>query len=179
MNASKHFPSFQSFYDRLHLHIRLFMILVLINIVFPSIQQLFTGSLILAQATGFFMVTFPVSLYFIISDSVIGGQSIGKRKVGIQVVNKNNTSVSVKQMVYRTVLKFLPWELSHFLAYHLVYIGDGEVPFRYYLIGGLIYFFIFVYIFTAIFTKEKRALYDKFARTKVIKTEIQKKNIEM
>ncbi len=146
------------------------VLLFIFNVfLFPSMQEFFNGSLIVAQFTGFLMVTFPVSLYFIISDSNIGGQSFGKRKTGIRVVNKNGEALSLLHITFRTILKFLPWELSHFLVYRLIFLGDGEVPFRYYLIGGIIYALIFTYILTAIFTKKKQSLYDILAKTNVIK----------
>ena len=63
------------------------------------------------------MVTLPVSIYFILSDSVFGGQSFGKKKMGIQVVDANGKALSIPRAIFRTVLKFLPWELSHFLVY--------------------------------------------------------------
>jgi uncharacterized RDD family membrane protein YckC len=137
--------------------------------LFPSIQRFFTGSLIVAQFTGFLLVTFPVTLYFIISDSNIGEQSFGKRKAGIRVVGTNGEALPMLHVTFRTILKFLPWELSHFLVYRLIYIGDGEVPFTHYLLGGLIYALIFAYILTAIFTKRKQSLYDIVAKTHVIK----------
>src|SRR3954447_26434736 len=99
------------------------VVLFIINVfLFPSLQEFFNGSLIVAQFTGFLMVTFPVSLYFIISDSKIGGQSFGKRKTGIRVVGKNGEALSLMHITFRTILKFLPWELSHFLVYRLMYI---------------------------------------------------------
>ncbi len=115
------------------------------------------------------MVTFPVSLYFIISDSSIGKQSFGKRKVGIRVVGYNGQELSIFHLTFRTMLKFLPWELSHFLVYRLVYIGNNEVPFSYYLVGGLIYALMFSYILSAIFTKKRQSLYDIVAKTQVLK----------
>lgn len=146
------------------------VVLFIVNVfLYPSFQDFFNGSLIVAQFTGFLMVTFPVLLYFIISDSKIGGQSFGKRKTGIQVVGKNGEAISLPHATFRTILKFSPWELSHFLVYRLVYIGDGEIPFTYYLIGGLIYSLIFAYILTAIFTKKKQSLYDILAKTQVVK----------
>lgn len=146
------------------------VVLIIFNVfLFPSLQDLFTGSLIVAQFTGFLMVTFPISLYFIISDSNIGKQSFGKRKAGIRIVGYNGEALSMLHITFRTILKFLPWELSHFLVYRLVYIGNGEVPFTYYLLGGLIYALIFAYILTAIFTKKKQSLYDIGARTLVVK----------
>ncbi len=146
------------------------VVLFLFNVFFiPSLQGFFNGSLFIAQLAGFLLVTFPVSLYFIISDSHIGKQSIGKRKAGLRVVGKDGEALSVLHVTFRTILKFLPWELSHFLVYRLVYLGDGEVPFTYYFLGGLIYALIFAYILTAIFTKKKQSLYDIVARTYVIK----------
>lgn len=115
------------------------------------------------------MVTFPISLYFIISDSKMDGQSFGKQKTGIRVVGKNGDTISLLHATFRTILKFSTWELSHFLVYRLIYIGDGEVPIIYYLIGGLIYTHMFAYILTAIFTKQKQSLYDLLEKTQVVK----------
>jgi len=147
----------------------LFVIFVVNIFLFPSLQNLFAGSLIVAQLTGFFMVTLPISLYFIISDSKIGRQSYGKKKTGIQVVDNAGAALSLKQITLRTVIKFLPWELSHFLVYRLVYIADGEVPILYYIIGGLIYSLMIAYILSAIFTKKKQSVYDLIAKTQVVK----------
>ncbi|WP_404452164.1 RDD family protein [Virgibacillus necropolis] len=147
----------------------LVVIVVPSGFLFPSIQELFNGSVVVAQFTGLLLVTLPVSLYFIISDSVIGGQSFGKKKTGIQVVDKNLNALSLRSSIFRTVLKFLPWELSHYLIFRLIHVGDGEVPFNYYLIGALIYALIFTYILTGVFTKKKRSLYDILANTVVVK----------
>ena len=80
-------------------YILIFIYLVGLFIVsiflFPSLQRFFTGSLVVAQFTGFLLVTFPVSLYFIISDSNIGEQSFGKRKAGIKVVGTNGEALSM------------------------------------------------------------------------------------
>jgi uncharacterized RDD family membrane protein YckC len=146
------------------------VVLFIFNVfLFPSLQEFFNGSLIMAQFTGFLMVTLPVSLYYIIYDSKIGGQSFGKRKTGIRVVGKNGEAISLPHATVRTIIKFLPWELSHFLTYRLIYIGEGEVPLTYYLLGGLIYALIFAYILTTIFTKKKQSLYDILTKTQVIK----------
>lgn len=56
-----------------------------------------------------------------------------------------------------------------FLDYRLVYIGDGEIPFTYYLSGGLIYTLMFAYILAGTFTKKKQSPYDIVARTMVVK----------
>ncbi|CAG9623193.1 RDD family protein [Sutcliffiella rhizosphaerae] len=154
--------------DYLVIALYLVLIFILSMFLFPPLQQLFTGSLIVAQISGFFLATLPVSLYFIISDSVIGKQSLGKRKIGIQVVDIHLKALSIKQMTFRTILKFLPWEMSHFLVYWLVNIGESEIPLHLYLLGGLIYVLIFTNILSAIFTKKKQSLYDIMTNSFVI-----------
>ncbi|MBB6512809.1 putative RDD family membrane protein YckC [Gracilibacillus halotolerans] len=168
MNASFWLRFYAFLIDYIIIFIYLIFIL-LTGFLFPSMQNLFNGSVIIAQLTGFLLVTLPVSLYFIISDSYVGKQSIGKKKVGIRVVTNNGEATSILRMAFRTLLKFLPWELSHFLAFRLIHIGEGEVPFIYYLIGILIYALMFGYILSAIFTKRKQSIYDILTKTQVVK----------
>ncbi len=149
-----------------------YLLLVLIVSLFliPSLQDLFQDSRLTAQLLGFLMVTLPVSLYFIITDSRIGKGSFGKRKMRIRVVDANNRSISVSRAIFRTALKFLPWELSHFMAYRMIYLGDGDIQLLDYLIGGLIYTSILLYVLMAVFTKNKQSLYDRLAKTYVVKS---------
>ena len=70
--------------------------------------------------------------------------------------------------IVRVALKFLPWELSHFLTYRLASIGNTEVPLLYTSIGAIIYILMFAYILTAIFTSKKQSIYDLITKTQVI-----------
>ncbi|WP_026691761.1 RDD family protein [Alteribacter aurantiacus] len=142
-------------------------LLVVSLFLYPSIQQLFNGSLFMNQLFGFLLVTLPISVYFIISDSKIGTQSFGKRKSGIRVVDMNGEPLSVSHNALRTVLKFLPWELSHFAVYR--FSAGGEVALSLYLLTGVIYTLIFIYIVTAIFSKRRQSLYDFVLRTQVVR----------
>ncbi|KGP71264.1 RDD family protein [Pontibacillus yanchengensis] len=154
-----------------YLLILMYLVLLILVSVFiiPDVQKLFQGSLLLAQGFGFLLVTLPVSLYFAIADSVVGGASLGKRKVGIQVVGREGTAVSVLHSLFRTALKFLPWELSHFLVYRMIEVGDGETPVMYFVLGGLIYAWIFANVIAVVFTKRKQSIYDLVVRTRVLK----------
>lgn len=143
-------------------------ILFLTVLLFPSLKLLFTGSLIKAQFIGFLIITLPVALYFIMLDSRMIGQTFGKRKMRIKVVDQHGETPSLWRLVFRTMLKFLPWELSHFLVYRLVHLGEGDVPLTYSVIGGIIYALMIIYILTALFTKNKQSLYDIIVKTRVI-----------
>lgn len=145
-------------------------VLLIFNVfLFPQVQNLFKESMWLAQFTGFVMVTLPVSIYFIVSDFVFHGQSFGKKKIGIRTIGENGARLSLGRAVFRVALKFLPWELSHFLAYRLAALGEMEVPIVYFFLGGIVYALIILYIATAIFTKKKQAFYDIIAKTQVVK----------
>lgn len=145
-------------------------VLFIVNVfIFPDLQKFFQGSAATAQFTGFLMVTLPVSLYFVISEVMFNGQSVGKKKLNMQVVGAKGEKISLRKSIFRTLLKFLPWEMSHFLIYRLMEIGEEPVPVFYMIVGVCIYALMFLYILTAIFTKKKQAFYDRVAKTKVVK----------
>ena len=147
------------------------IVLAIVGVLFaPVVRPLFSGSLVVAQLSGFLTVTLPVSLYYIASETRFGGQSFGKRKAGIRATAADGGAIALPRSVLRTALKFLPWELSHFLVYRLVAVGEGDVPTQYALVGGLVYALMFAYLLSAIFTKRKQALYDLVAGTQVVKT---------
>ncbi|SDN34022.1 RDD family protein [Tenuibacillus multivorans] len=137
--------------------------------LFPNPQSLISDSFIKSQIFSFLILTLPVSLYFIIFDSSLGKQTVGKRLLGIQVVNQHGAPLSIKRSIIRTSLKFLPWELSHFLVYRFVYVPEQDWTIYVYLVMFLTYGLIFIYLLTAIFTKHKQSLYDLLTKTEVIK----------
>ncbi|XKE95577.1 RDD family protein [Metaplanococcus flavidus] len=155
--------------DYLWIFLYLCLIVLLTMVIAPGIQGFFYGPLGNAQLTGFLLVTLPVSLYFALGDSVLFKGTYGKKKAGIQVVNVQGKSTGIFRSVIRVIIKFLPWELSHFLVYRLVNLDEGEFPLHLMMIGSLIYLLIFIYILTAIFSKENRSLYDRLSGTKVVK----------
>ncbi|MCH4826993.1 RDD family protein [Planococcus halocryophilus] len=145
------------------------LLLMLSMFVIPTVQEWFQGSRVIAQLTGFMMLTLPVSIYFIIADSKIGKQSFGKHKINIIVTDENNQPLSVGRAVSRTFLKFLPWELSHFMVYRMIQLKEAELQLSDYFIWGLIYGLIFLSVIMVIFTKNKQTLYDWLTKTYVIK----------
>lgn len=146
------------------------IVVVVIGLLLPGFMtELFNGSLVIAQMFSFLMVTLPVSGYFILTDSVIGQGSVGKRIMKIQVVNRYGDPLTVPHATIRTFLKFLPWEMSHFMAYRMANLEANFVPIPYYFLGGFLYVFIFAYILTTIFSKKKQSLYDLFVGSFVVK----------
>lgn len=156
--------------DYFWIFLYLCLVLLLTVVAAPGIQDYFNGPVGTAQLAGFLLVTLPVSLYFAIGDSTLFKGTYGKRKMRIQVVDVHAQPTGILRSAVRVIFKFLPWELSHFLVYRLVSLGENEFPVFLMLIGSLVYLLIFIYILTAIFSKENRSLYDRLSGTKVIRT---------
>ena len=56
------------------------------------------------------------------------------------------------------------------MAYRMIYLGDGNALLMDYVIGGLVYTMILLYILMTIFTKNKQSLYDRLAKIYVVKS---------
>lgn len=138
--------------------------------LFPSIQVLFTQSVMKAQFFGFVLVTLPISLYFAVFDSKIGKQTFGKKVLQLRVVTKDGQVPSFLHSLLRISLKFLPWELSHFLVYQFVASSDDSLPYSLVALGAIVYGLVIVYFVTAIFSKKKQSLYDVIVKTYVVKS---------
>lgn len=169
VNASLWFRLKAFLIDYLFILAYLAMLFIINVFIFPDLQKLFQGSMAVAQFIGFLMVTLPVSLYFVISEVMFNGQSIGKKKLNMQAVGADGEKISLWKSIFRTALKFLPWEMSHFLIYRLMELGEEPMPVLYMIVGICIYALMFLYILTSIFTKKKQAFYDRIAKTKVVK----------
>jgi uncharacterized RDD family membrane protein YckC len=55
----------------------------------------------------------PVWTYFIFSDTVRGGQTIGKRILGIRSSMVDDKPIPFAVALLRTAIKLTPWELTH------------------------------------------------------------------
>jgi len=65
-------------------------------------------------------MTLPVSLYFILCESSKWQGTVGKRKMGIRVVDGVGQRIGISRSAFRTAIKFLPWEVAHFGIWRLM-----------------------------------------------------------
>lgn len=121
----------------------------------------------LGEMIGFVTLTLPVALYFILTESGSRQASIGKRVARIVVSNKDGAKASLRQIVIRTVIKFLPWELAHVSIYHLVAANQsGQMLSIAINIGLFVSNLLFlVYVLTIIFRHDHGGPYDMVAGT--------------
>ena len=121
-----------------------------------------------AQLTGFMLLTLPISLYFAISESSKQRASWGKKRLGLHVVDATGSRISFGRSVVRTLLKFIPWELSHTLIWTISFSPQLDSVFINFGFG-LVYALIGLNIASLLMTKKHQTIYDLIAKTYVVK----------
>ena len=121
-----------------------------------------------AQFVAFLLVTLPVTLYFAIRESSTQQATWGKRRVGLKVTDYNGERIGFGRAFSRTLLKFIPWELSHTLIWELSFSPQEDsvmITFGF----GLVYLLVGLNIASLILTKKHQTIYDLLAKTYVVK----------
>ncbi|MGG3466130.1 RDD family protein [Neobacillus pocheonensis] len=132
----------------------------------PWLIPLFTASSLSAEITGFLLITLPVYLYFSISEGLKWHATWGKRKMGIVVVGVRGQPIGLGRSLFRSALKFAPWELAHFTIWHMV----APPEYSDYLIYSLliaVYGLVFIYLISPLKSKNNQTVYDSIAGTVV------------
>lgn len=125
-------------------------------------------SRIKAQLFGFLFVTFPITLYFAISESSKKQGTWGKSRLSLKVTNREGNRIGFGNSLIRSTLKFIPWEISHTLIWEVTFNPDLNPI----ILNGLliaIYGLLGANIASLLLTKTRQTLYDLVCRTYVIK----------
>ena len=146
--------------------IGLVLLALLANAIFGASQWLFADR-VRAQLVAFLIVTLPVTLYFAISESSASQATWGKRRLKLKVVDRNGNQIGIWRSLARTLLKFIPWELSHTLIWQLYFSPQIESIWINYGFT-LVYLLIGLNIASLLLTKSHQTLYDLLTNTYVI-----------
>jgi uncharacterized RDD family membrane protein YckC len=134
---------------------------------FVDMNQLLFADRIRAQLVAFLLVTLPVTLYFALSESSPRQATWGKQKLQLRVVGRNHDRLSFWRALGRTILKFIPWELSHTLIWEIYFSPRADSAWISY--GFLlVYVLIGLNILALALTKTHQTLYDLLTNTYVI-----------
>jgi uncharacterized RDD family membrane protein YckC len=125
------------------------------------------------QALFFLILTLPIGLYIFITESGAEQATFGKQKVAIKVVNDRGDPPSRSSIATRTIVKLLPWEVSHTLVWQMQYVSykegyDAEVPA--WIIIGLCMAMAAVLVYVAMIAirRDGKAPHDIVAGTEVV-----------
>jgi|SRR5215207_4239167 len=145
----------------------LILLFLLINSLSGVTEWLFSNR-IRAQLTGFFLITLPVTLYFTLGESSVQQATWGKKRMGLMVTDPNGARINFWRSLARTVLKFIPWELSHTLIWQLNFSPQlNSALMNYGFI--LVYALIGINIASLLMTEKRQTLYDLLAKTYLTK----------
>jgi uncharacterized RDD family membrane protein YckC len=124
-----------------------------------------------AELIGFFTLTFPVILYFTLSEANGRGATIGKNKQNLKVISVDGRSASMIQLFTRNIVKFLPWEIAHYFIYQLYYFDRIGVSPPARVTVGLIcaQALAIIYLLLIFFSKNNRTIYEWISGTRVVR----------
>jgi uncharacterized RDD family membrane protein YckC len=114
----------------------------------------------------FITLILPVVLYFSLQESSARQATIGKQKIGLQVINANGRRLSTGQALLRSGLKFLPWQMAHTAVFQL---SSGNASTIMLAISILAQGLVIINLLLLMIDKQHRTLYDWLAGTSVVK----------
>jgi uncharacterized RDD family membrane protein YckC len=147
------------------------IVLSLILLIFRQfgngVEWLFADRL-RAQVTGILILTLPVILYFALGESSARQATWGKQRLNLRVTDQHGNRIHFMRALARTLLKFIPWEISHTLIWEISFsAGASSVLINYGFV--LVYLLIGLNLAGLVLTKTRRTLYDYLAGTCVVK----------
>jgi uncharacterized RDD family membrane protein YckC len=71
------------------------------------------------QLLSLLLITLPVVLYFALSEASGRGATLGKRVLGLRVIDLQGERLPLGRSLLRSGLKFAPWELAHTASYRI------------------------------------------------------------
>lgn len=135
---------------------------------FPFNQLALSNSGILIYGWVFLTVSIPIWLYFILQERSVHHATIGKRIMGLVVESQNGEPANLGQIISRTVIKLLSWEIFHLtFMFPTPLVNDPSAGFRIGFVVG--YLILILYVLVLIQTPLYQSVHDLIARTVVRK----------
>jgi uncharacterized RDD family membrane protein YckC len=127
----------------------------------------------LTQLIFFSILTLPVGLFLYFSEAGPWHATLGKRKARIKVVSTDGSWATRKQIAVRTVVKLIPWELSHAFIWQMQYVFykhgyEAEVPAWIFVGLNVATLLAMAYVVLVVVRKDRRSVHDFVAGTKVV-----------
>jgi len=111
-------------------------------------------------------ISLPAWLYFILTDYLGAGRSLGKRVLGVRTGMLDGRTPDLRASVLRTALKLVPWELTH-LAFFALAPLLGVFEGIQILVASTSYALMLAYVVVALRNGGRRSLPDLVAGTAV------------
>ncbi len=119
----------------------------------------------IAQLIGFATLTLPVVLYSFLTEKSSWEGTVGKKLQNISVLTDRNSRA--RNVLFRNLLKYLPWELAHTGVHWSVYYTSNnmEIPTWTWIMLILPQLLVIVYFISVVVSKGQSSAYDYLANT--------------
>ncbi len=115
----------------------------------------------------FLTISLPTWLYFAYYESSARQATLGKRLLKLRVTDTNQESIGFGRAFIRTIIKLIPWELTHVVLFFPTPIMTDPNPSP--RLGlFLVYPLLALYMLSIIFTPRKRSIHDLLVGTLVL-----------
>lgn len=123
-----------------------------------------------SEFSAFLLLVLPVVLYFALLECSSWQATWGKRKMGLRVIDTHGARLSFPRSLVRSLLKFLPWELTHACLWRIPGWPLAPTTPSPVITAGLVLVWILVaaYLVSMLVSKKHQAVYDWIAGTYVI-----------
>ncbi len=139
----------------------------LVNRLSQPLANALFGNPVSGEASGFLLITVPVSLYFALSEASLRQATWGKRRMGLEVTDLEGRRLSAARSFGRTILKFVPWELAHACIWQISFADDPRSPL--YALGfAVVWLAVGANVASLLLSPARQTLYDRLARTLVV-----------
>jgi uncharacterized RDD family membrane protein YckC len=116
-------------------------------------------------------ISAPAWAYFILTDRLAHGRSIGKRALGLATCGRDGAPPGWPAAIARTALKLLPWELVHVAFFAMAESFERVEPIQL-AVAGSSYVLMAVYLVVALLNGGERSVPDVVASTRVAPVEV-------
>jgi uncharacterized RDD family membrane protein YckC len=133
----------------------------------PDLMERLFQSPTTGQASGFMLVTLPVTLSFAVQEASARQATWGKARCGLKVIDPDGGRLSLRRALARTTLKFIPWELAHAAIWQAQFAAAERSPA---VIAGflLVWALVGANALSVGLRHDRRAFYDQWAGTAVV-----------
>jgi uncharacterized RDD family membrane protein YckC len=122
------------------------------------------------EISAFLLLVLPVILYFALFESSSWQATWGKRKVGLRVMTNHGERLSFGRSLVRSLIKFLPWELTHACLWRIPgWPSNPQTPSPI-ISAGLVLVWVIAgaYVISLLVSKKHQTLYDMIAGSYVV-----------
>ncbi|HET9918702.1 MAG TPA: RDD family protein [Ktedonobacteraceae bacterium] len=124
----------------------------------------------ISELSAFLLLVLPVILYFALFQCSSWQATPGKRKMGLRVIATHGTRLSFPRSFVRSLLQFVPWELTHACLWRIPGWPLAPTTPSPIITAGLVLVWVLVgaNLLSILVSKKHQALYDWISGTAVI-----------